>query len=84
MKRRTALDGAYLKGVHARLAGEPLEACPYQDKRKDCGRLTWSRAFRTAWCDGWKYADLDREQALITVAYAEHATRKQGLHKKNA
>lgn len=56
MKRRSALDGAYLKGIHAGLAGEPATACPYEDKRKWSGRLTWSRAFITAWHEGWKQA----------------------------
>lgn len=74
--RKTALDGAYLKGVHARLAGEPLNACPYEDKRKPNGRLSWSRAFRNAWRDGWEYAEHDRAQALITAAHEKHAKRR--------
>lgn len=69
MKRRTALDGAYRKGIHARLNDEPITACPYEDKRKWNGKLSWSRAFQNAWRDGWQHADRDREQALITVAY---------------
>lgn len=74
-KRKTALDGAYLKGLHAGLAGGSLDDCPYPDKRKDCGRLTWSRAFRTAWADGWHKAREDREQALIIAQHAQHARR---------
>ena len=64
-----ALRGAYLKGLRARLAGEPC-VDPYQDKRKWDGRLTWSRAFSSAWRDGWQDADRDREQALITAQYS--------------
>jgi ribosome modulation factor len=80
MKRKTALDGAYLKGLMAGLADEPVESCPYEDKRKQSGRLTWSRAFRTAWGDGWKFARLNREQALITLQYSRSARRpSQGL-----
>lgn len=51
-----AMRGAYLKGVHARLAGKSLATCPYEDHRKPSGRLSWSRAFINAWCDGWRAA----------------------------
>lgn len=64
-----ALRGAYRKGLTAGLAGDPVAACPYKDKRKWDGRLTWSRAFETAWRDGWLEATQDREQALITLRY---------------
>jgi hypothetical protein len=49
-----ALRGAYRKGCVAATAGEPLSACPYEDRRKASGRLTWSRAFISAWRDGWQ------------------------------
>lgn len=74
-RKKTPLDGAYLKGLAAGVAGEPSEACPYEDKRKPCGRLTWSRAFRTAWGDGWKSATTDRVQALTTLQYSRHARK---------
>lgn len=45
--------GAWKKGIEARKAGFPIEACPYADKRKWNGKLTWSRAFIRAWEDGW-------------------------------
>lgn len=48
-----AMRGAYLKGRRAWAEGLRIEACPYRDKRKDCGRLTWSRAFIRAWEDGF-------------------------------
>lgn len=48
-----AMRGAYKKGARAAETGEPIESCPYKDKRKQDGRLTWSRAFSSAWCDGW-------------------------------
>jgi len=57
-----ALDGAERKGREARDRGDPRHACPYNDYRKDCGRLTFSRAFRNAWLRGWE--DRDRELAL--------------------
>lgn len=49
-----ALRGAYRKGQRARADGVPLDACPYEDKRKPSGRLSWSRAFIRAWEDGWR------------------------------
>jgi hypothetical protein len=52
-----ALLGAFKKGVLAHQAGQPIEACPYSDKRKPDGRLSWSRAFRTMWQDGWRWSD---------------------------
>lgn len=54
-----AFDGAIRKGAEAYRRGDPVSTCPYQDKRKDCGRLTWSRAFRAAWLDGWYDARRD-------------------------
>jgi ribosome modulation factor len=64
-KRKTPLDGAYLKGINARLLGDGRDACPYQDKRKWNGKLTWSRAFQNAWYEGWRFADKNREQAML-------------------
>ena len=48
--------GAFRKGYRAFAIGETLADCPYEDKRKDDGRLTWSRAFQAAWREGWRYA----------------------------
>jgi hypothetical protein len=48
-----AMVGAFKKGANAYLAGADLSACPYQDKRKLSGGLSWSRAFMGAWRDGW-------------------------------
>lgn len=49
-----ALIGAIRKGIAAREAGLSERACPYEDKRKLDGRLTFSRAFRHAWLDGFR------------------------------
>lgn len=62
-----ALQGAFRKGYAARMAGEPIEACPYVDRRKVSGRLTWSRGFIRAWQDGWNHAD------PITEYYSEQS-----------
>lgn len=48
-----ALLGAIRKGIAAKGAGASRESCPYQDVRKLDGRLTWGRAFRKAWLDGF-------------------------------
>lgn len=61
-----ALDGAERKGREARDRGDPRHACPYNDYRKDCGRLTFSRTFRNAWLSGW--ADRDRELANVMIS----------------
>ena len=37
-----ALLGAFKKGISAQQAGLDLDSCPYEDKRKASGRLTWS------------------------------------------
>jgi len=55
------MRGAYQKGRNAFADGVPITACPYNDKRKDDGRLTWSRAFRSAWVDGWREAQQERD-----------------------
>lgn len=48
--------GAYKKGVQAANAGDPWQSCPYIDKRKWSGRLSWSRSFIAAWRDGYRDA----------------------------
>ncbi len=65
-----ALRGAYLKGVAAFAEGKAQDDCPYEDKRKPSGRLSWSRAFIGAWRDGYQdasqwTASVDDTQAVI-------------------
>lgn len=43
------------KGFDAYLLEEP---CPYQDRRKMDGRITWSRAYRNAWLMGFQKAEI--------------------------
>ena len=64
-----ALYAAYVRGLAAGVAGDSLDSCPYEDKRKPSGRLSWSRGFINAWRDGVQDAAADRDQALITLAY---------------
>lgn len=51
-----ALAGAFRKGMAAHQNGQSIRCCPYADNRKNDGRLSWSRAFRNAWFDGWHWA----------------------------
>lgn len=66
-----AMRGAYRKGYEAANAGKGPGTCPYDDKRKDCGRITWSRAFRAAWHDGWNDA---RQHDPLTAYLADRAS----------
>lgn len=51
-----AWRGAFKKGVLAHQAGIDRSQCPYEDKRKWDGRLSWSRAFIATWRDGWDWS----------------------------
>jgi ribosome modulation factor len=51
---RNPTEIAERKGREAGLAGLGADACPYQDKRQNSGRLTFSRAWRNSWLAGWK------------------------------
>ena len=69
-----AMRGAFRKGMEAFAHGRPETACPYQDKRKADGRLTWSRAFAAAWRDGWRHTQHAVEQSphravLLEIAW---------------
>jgi len=51
-----AHQGAYRKGYAVGESGTPkkIASCPYGDKRKPSGRLSWSRSFIKAWWDGFE------------------------------
>lgn len=70
-----AMRGAYLKGYRAFEAGDPEASCPYEDKRKESGRLTWSRAFQSAWSDG--YRDAKNEKKTKGFTAGKHERRNQ-------
>jgi hypothetical protein len=55
-----AIFSAFKKGIAANQSGLPLTSCPYRDKRKPDQRLTWSRAFVSAWANGWRWSDQQR------------------------
>jgi hypothetical protein len=71
-KWNPAMRGAFRKGYDAGVSGYPCSS-PYADKRKDDGRLTWSRAFASAWRDGWLAGDEQRKCDAITAFYTEGA-----------
>jgi hypothetical protein len=50
-----AFLGAYRKGQQAQTDGLPISACPYRETRggKKNNVITYSRAFRRYWQDGW-------------------------------
>lgn len=68
-----ALLGAIRKGAAARAAGEPRSSCPYHDTRKLDGRLTWGRAFRRAWFDGYDGAFTKAEIRAMYPTLAQRA-----------
>lgn len=62
-----AMIGAIRRGMRDFDSGLTLADCPYEDKRKADGRLSWSRAFMTAWRDGWQF----RKSLIEDPKYSE-------------
>lgn len=62
---------AFIKGAACSVTGGSMQDCPYADKRKPSGKLSWSRAFINAWRDGFNYGLRYREDALITLKYSK-------------
>lgn len=56
-----AMRGAYKKGIQAFIDGKNTDDCPYKDKRKASGGLSWSRAFLKTWHDGFEAAAKSRK-----------------------
>lgn len=52
--KRDPFAPAIQKGREAYLAGRSEKDCPYPDTRKEDGRLTFSRAWRHAWLEGYR------------------------------
>lgn len=67
-KWNPAMRGAYLKGAAAFAAGKEISDCPYKDKRKPSGGLSWSRAFIRAWEDGFR----DRQAQNTSNHFPNH------------
>jgi ribosome modulation factor len=60
VKKMARFDVAIEFGRRCGLGGLPITDCPYKDKRKPDGRLTFSRAWRNAWVDGWHTGNAER------------------------
>lgn len=76
-----AYVGAYKKGVEAYRQQVPLRLCPYPDHRTNRGSITFSRAFRRAWFEGWHDARTDAIEKLETLPplrLANKADQAQG------
>jgi len=63
-----AMRGAFMKGRAAFCAGIPIHECPYGDKRKPGGQISWSRAFRRAWQEGWHHEQNEQQKQEEAVA----------------
>jgi hypothetical protein len=50
---KNPFEAAILKGMKAKSEGKTLLDNPYKDIKKQDGRLTFARAFRNAWAEGW-------------------------------
>ena len=72
-----AMRGAFVKGITAAQEGASIDDCPYHDKRKASGKLSWSRAFINAWCDGFDYARRFPDDALITMQFARSFNKRK-------
>lgn len=55
--RSVGFQGAYEDGAKARVSGLSADACPYARGRRRRGVRGWSPVWRTAWLEGWRYAD---------------------------
>lgn len=60
--RRHPFDCIQSNGYADARSGLTLEQCPYRDKRKPDGKLTWSRAHIRAWEDGWHAYHQSKEE----------------------
>ena len=56
-----ALETARRKGHEARRNGESREACPYRDTRNEMNQVTFSRAFRRAWFEGYEQREKEEQ-----------------------
>jgi len=71
-----ALLGSFKKGMVAHQNGQPIESCPYRDRRKPDGRLSWSRSFIRAWQDGWLWSAGGHAVCASSEAGSDPSRRK--------
>lgn len=63
-RQTKAFRSAWLKGLHAAIAGKTQGDNPYQDVRGNYReRVTFSRAFFREWCHGFKAGEEHLEEA---------------------
>lgn len=62
-----SLRGAYERGERDAAAGKTEADCPYKDARRCNGQLTWSRAYRSAWRDGYYAASVRARASTDTT-----------------
>jgi ribosome modulation factor len=56
------------RGRQAFRDGVKKSACPYKDIRTRGGAVTWSRAYRKAWMEGWNAEDAIKAQGRLCFA----------------
>jgi hypothetical protein len=63
--RGSALRGAFRKGWEAFWAGRTLLSNPYPDKRtRYQNSVTFSRAFRRHWAEGWRAGEQEASRRI--------------------
>lgn len=65
------LAAAYRRGRRDRYRGLVEQMNPYPDNRTTRGQVTWSRAYRKEWSDGWRAGDRLLRDQPISPAMAE-------------
>lgn len=59
-QRNDAFRHAFWLGYQAAAKGADKSDCPYRDLRTRRGNVTYARAFRRAWHEGWEHGRGDR------------------------
>ena len=62
MTTATHFQTAHQRGFVAGLKNKPVLDCPYPDVRTRQGHVTFSRAYRTYWFDGWNAGRDERDR----------------------
>lgn len=65
--KKNPLETAKEKGAWAARIGLKESDCPYRDKRKSDNRLTFSRAWRNAWIEGFRSWKAKTEPAPLEL-----------------
>lgn len=68
------IHGAYRKGWDAAMSGQLQAAYPYRDYRTSGSRITFGRAFRRAWVEGYRDAQAVLEHSTKTEQWVAAAS----------